>query len=117
VPDVRPYVTRAALTIAPLEIARGTQNKILESMAMGVPVVCSRQASGGVDAVAGEHLLTYDTREQLIGSVLQLLESREMRTRLAAAGRTRVLSNHSWQSSMQRLDALIAAQFERRAAA
>ncbi len=51
VPDVRPYVTRAALTIAPLEIARGTQNKILESMAMGVPVVCSRQAVGGVDAV------------------------------------------------------------------
>ena len=117
VPDVRPYVTRAALTIAPLEIARGTQNKILESMAMGVPVVCSRQASGGVDAVAGEHLLAYDTREQLIGSVLQLLDSRELRARLAAAGRSRVLSNHSWQSSMQRLDALIAAQFERRAAA
>ncbi len=46
VPDVRPYVTRAALTVAPLEIARGTQNKILESMAMGVPVVCSRQAVG-----------------------------------------------------------------------
>ena len=46
VPDVRPYVTRAALTVAPLEIARGTQNKILESMAMGVPVVCSEHASG-----------------------------------------------------------------------
>src|SRR6185295_18166614 len=41
VPEVRSYVTRAALTVAPLEIARGTQNKILESMAMGVPVVCS----------------------------------------------------------------------------
>ena len=41
VPDVRPYVHGSALSVAPLAIARGTQNKILESMAMGVPVVCS----------------------------------------------------------------------------
>ena len=117
VPDVRPYVTRAALTIAPLEIARGTQNKILESMAMGVPVVCSRQASGGVDAVPEEHLLVHDTPAQLIEQILRILDSRELRQRLAVAGRARVLSNHSWPSSMQRLDALIAAQFARRAAA
>jgi polysaccharide biosynthesis protein PslH len=117
VPDVRPYVTRAALTIAPLEIARGTQNKILESMAMGVPVVCSRQACGGVDAVPGEHLLVHDTREQLIEAILQVMGSSELRERLAAAGRARVLSNHSWPSSMQRLDALIASQFQKRVAA
>jgi sugar transferase (PEP-CTERM/EpsH1 system associated) len=117
VPAVQPYVTRAALTIAPLEIARGTQNKILESMAMGVPVVCSRQASGGVDAVAGEHLLAHDTREQQIEAILQVLESRELRARLASAGRARVLSNHNWASSMQRLDALIASQFQQRTAA
>ena len=117
VPDVRPYVTRAALTVAPLEIARGTQNKILESMAMGVPVVCSRQAVGGVDAVAGEHLLAYDTREQLIESTLEVLQSTTRRAQLAAAGRTRVLSHHSWPASMRRVDALIASQFEKRAAA
>jgi len=111
VPDVRPFVTQAALTVAPLEIARGTQNKILESMAMGVPVVCSRQASGGVDAVPGEHLLTYDNPEQLIEAVLSVLDSRQLRTRLAEAGRSRVMNNHSWPSSMQRLDALIASQF------
>ena len=117
VPDVRPYVTRAALTIAPLEIARGTQNKILESMAMGVPVVCSRQAAGGVDAVPGEHLLVHDTPAELVEAIVRILGSRELRRQLADAGRARVLSNHSWPSSMQRLDALIAAQFARRAAA
>jgi sugar transferase (PEP-CTERM/EpsH1 system associated) len=117
VPDVRPYVTRAALTVAPLEIARGTQNKILESMAMGVPVVCSRQAVGGVDAIAGEHLLAYDTREQLIEATLSLLESPERRAQLAVAGRERVRANHSWPASMRRVDALIASQFERRSAA
>jgi len=117
VPDVRPYVTRAALTVAPLEIARGTQNKILESMAMGVPVVCSRQAAGGVDALPDEHLLAYDTREQLIEAMLRLLQSRDTRQRLSESGRARVLSNHSWPSSMRRLDGLIASQFEKRAAA
>ena len=117
VPDVRPFVTRAALTVAPLEIARGTQNKILESMAMGVPVVCSRQAVGGVDAVPGEHLLAYDTREQFIEAILAVLQSADRRAELATAGRARVLSHHSWSASMQRVDALIASQFAKRAAA
>jgi polysaccharide biosynthesis protein PslH len=117
VPDVRPFVTRAALTVAPLEIARGTQNKILESMAMGVPVVCSRQAVGGVDAVPGEHLLAYDTREQFIEAILAILQSTDRRAQLATAGRARVLSHHSWPASMQRVDALIASQFAKRAAA
>src|SRR5690606_4053410 len=55
VADVRPYLHGSALSIAPLFIARGTQNKILECMAMGVPVVTSIEASKGVDAVPGEH--------------------------------------------------------------
>jgi sugar transferase (PEP-CTERM/EpsH1 system associated) len=107
VPDVRPYVTKAALTVAPLEIARGTQNKILESMAMGVPVVCSRQASGGVDATANEHLLTADDAEGYVDAIARVLGSDAERQRLALAGRARVLSHHSWSSSMRRLDALI----------
>ncbi|HKZ72469.1 MAG TPA: TIGR03087 family PEP-CTERM/XrtA system glycosyltransferase, partial [Steroidobacteraceae bacterium] len=61
VADVRPHVRRAALTVAPLRIARGTQNKILESMAMAVPVVASTAAAGGVDGVPGRHLLVADT--------------------------------------------------------
>jgi len=117
VPDVRPYVTRAALTVAPLEIARGTQNKILESMAMGVPVVCSRQAVGGVDAVPGDHLLAYDDDTQCVAAVLGLLDDPAERTRLAHAGRERVLSHHSWPSSMRRVDVLIASQFAKRRAA
>jgi hypothetical protein len=111
VPDVRPYVTRAALTIAPLEIARGTQNKILESLAMGVPVVCSRQAAGGVDAVPGDHLLTYESRDDLVAAIDGILGSAALRQRLADAGRARVLSHHSWPSSMRRLDGMIGQSF------
>ncbi|HQX48125.1 MAG TPA: TIGR03087 family PEP-CTERM/XrtA system glycosyltransferase [Steroidobacteraceae bacterium] len=107
VPDVRPHVRRAALTVAPLAIARGTQNKILESMAMGVPVVCSREASGGVDAVAGEHLLVASNPSQWIDAIEGILGDRAIRQRLSAAGRDRVLSHHSWVASMTRLDGIM----------
>jgi polysaccharide biosynthesis protein PslH len=117
VPDVRPHVTRAALTVAPLAIARGTQNKILESMSMGVPVVCSVRAAGGVDAVAGEHLLTADGAAAYASAITRILDSAAERERLARAGRERVLSHHSWASSMRRLDQLIAGAVERRSGA
>lgn len=107
VPDVRSYVTRAALTVAPLRIARGTQNKILEAMAMGIPVVCSNVAAGGVDAVPGEHFLTADTPADLADAILRVLDEPALRERLARVGRERVLSNHAWPSSMRRLDAII----------
>lgn len=107
VPDVRPHVRRAALTVAPLAIARGTQNKILESMAMGVPVVCSREASGGVDAVADEHLLVASTPSGWVDAVHAILSDATLRQRLAIAGRDRILASHSWAGSMRRLDSLI----------
>ena len=115
VPDVRPYVTRAALTVAPLLIARGTQNKILESMAMGVPVVCSERAAGGVDVVPGEHLLTARGADEYVAAIERVLEAPAERDRLAKAARARVLSHHGWQSSMRRVDELIARVVESRA--
>jgi polysaccharide biosynthesis protein PslH len=107
VPDVRPYVTRAALTVAPLRIARGTQNKILEAMAMGIPVVCSSVAAGGVDAVPEQHLLTADSPEQTCAAILRIIDDPAERSRLSQAGRARVRSNHAWPNSMARLDAII----------
>ncbi|MEZ5532054.1 MAG: TIGR03087 family PEP-CTERM/XrtA system glycosyltransferase [Steroidobacteraceae bacterium] len=107
VPDVRPHVRRAALTVAPLAIARGTQNKILESMAMGVPVVCSPEASGGVDAVAGEHLRVASKPAEWVAAIEEILGSAALRQKLAIAGRERVLSHHSWAASMRRLDGIV----------
>jgi polysaccharide biosynthesis protein PslH len=107
VPDVRPHVRSAALTVAPLQIARGTQNKILESMAMGVPVVCSPQASGGVDAVAGEHLEVASDADQWVAKVAALLDNKGRRQKFATAARARVVSNHSWNASMQKMTTLL----------
>lgn len=107
VDDVRGYIQKCAVNIAPLNIARGTQNKILESLAMGVPVVSSEIAAGGVDAVPGEHFLTGGTHREFADSVLRLLENPEERDLFAKAGRERMITNHNWESSMERLDAII----------
>ncbi len=107
VADVRPFARGAALSVAPLNIARGTQNKILESLAMGVPVVCSPIAASGVDAVAGEHLLTARDPIDYVDAIVRVLENPVERDRLASAGRARVLSHHNWTASMQRLEDLI----------
>lgn len=107
VPDVRPYVLRSALMVAPLNIARGTQNKILEAMAMGVPVVSSQVAAGGVDAVADEHFLVASKPEEYARAILRILEDPNERARLARSGRGRMLSAHYWPNSMQRLDGII----------
>jgi polysaccharide biosynthesis protein PslH len=107
VPEVLPIVRKAALTIAPLGIARGTQNKILESLAMGVPVVSSTAAIAGVDAVPGEHIVRADTPADFAAAVVRLLADSAERRRLAENGRVRMLSHHSWPASMKRLDAII----------
>ena len=107
VPDVRPYLRRAALMVAPLNIARGTQNKILEAMAMGVPVVTTPTAAGGVDAKAGEHFFVARGPEEQASAVLRILEDSGERRRVSMAGRRRMLTHHAWPSSMRRVDEII----------
>lgn len=107
VADVRPYLRRSAAMVAPLNIARGTQNKILEAMAAGVPTVVSRIAAGGVDAIPGEHLLVADTPEEYAQALQRIMDAPAERNRLALAGRERMLSHHAWASSMTRMDRII----------
>jgi sugar transferase (PEP-CTERM/EpsH1 system associated) len=107
VPDVRPYLRRSALMVAPLNIARGTQNKILEAMALGIPVVTSPIAAGGVDASAPSDFVVASTPDEYATAILQIIEDPAERNRLALAGRARMLSHHGWEQSMQRLDGII----------
>jgi hypothetical protein len=108
VADVRPYVRRAAATVAPLLIARGTQNKILESMAMGVPVVASDLAARGVQATPGEHLLSAGTPEDMARAVLSVLQDPRERARLAIAARALIERDYSWASTLAAFDAALA---------
>lgn len=107
VPDVRPYLRKCAVNVAPIEIARGTQNKILESLAMGIPVVTTNVAAEGVDAQPGEHFLVGSNHEEFAEEVIRLLKDRELRQKLSEAGRNRMLERHNWPSSMKKLDSII----------
>jgi len=112
VPDVRPFLQRAALVVAPLNIARGTQNKILEAMAAGVPVVSSALAAKGVDARSPDHFLVASAEDQYVTAILGVLGNPQERQRLSHAGRDRILSHHAWEKSMQRLDNIIGSCLE-----
>jgi polysaccharide biosynthesis protein PslH len=108
VPDVRPYLQGAAVSVAPLRIARGTQNKILESMAMGVPVVSTRQAARGIQAVPGEHLLVAEGPRDFAESVTRLLQEPGLRATLTLAAREQIARTHHWPASMSILDDVLA---------
>jgi len=107
VDDVRSYIHSSAVNVAPLNIARGTQNKILESMSMGVPVIASRLAAKGIDAVPNVHLIVADTPDEYVGAILNLFNNPAERERLSISGRARMLSHHDWGHSMEQLDVLI----------
>jgi sugar transferase (PEP-CTERM/EpsH1 system associated) len=108
VPDVRPYLKDAAVSIAPLRIARGTQNKILESMAAGIPVVATPEAVKGVQVMRGRDIFVAEDSHQFAEMVIDLLTNNELRRVLSEAGRRQVEKTHAWPRSMQILDEIIA---------
>lgn len=106
VPDVRPYVAAASVVVAPLRIARGIQNKVLEGMAMARPVVTTPGALEGINAVHGRDLLVGETAGEIAEAVLSVLDGRAM-AGLGAAARAFVVANHEWASNLRKLDALM----------
>jgi sugar transferase (PEP-CTERM/EpsH1 system associated) len=104
VPDVRPFLKDAVVSVAPLRMARGTQNKILESMAMGLPVVTTPAAAKGIEATPGEHILVAGEPDRFAGKVVEVLMNTQLRLSFANAGREQVNSAHVWSRSMEVLD-------------
>jgi sugar transferase (PEP-CTERM/EpsH1 system associated) len=107
VKDVQPYVRSSAVNVVPLNIARGTQNKILEALAMGVPTVTSVEAAKGVDAIGGEHFLVASNHRQFADDVLRLLSDLKERKKFSEKGRQRMIKKHDWHRSMEKLDEII----------
>lgn len=106
VPDVRPYVAHADVCVAPLRIARGIQNKVLEAMAMARPVVATPGAFEGVRATAGQDLLVADGAEGTATTILAVLDGAH--PGLGIAGRAAVERGYAWSQTLGRLDALLA---------
>ena len=101
VPDVRPYIAHAAVSVAPLRIARGIQNKVLEAMAMATPVVVSPQALEGIDAVPGSELVLAEDAAAFVDAVSTLLAGQDSAAAaIGAAARAKVQRRYSWSSNL-----------------
>jgi glycosyltransferase involved in cell wall biosynthesis len=107
VDDVRPYLADADVAIAPLKIARGIQNKVLEAMAMAKPVVLTSPAAEGIEAIPDKHFVVADTAEDWLENILALERTPEARRQLGAAARELIENEFEWSSRLEPLDALL----------
>jgi polysaccharide biosynthesis protein PslH len=104
VPDTRPWLAAASLVVAPLRIARGIQNKILEAMAMGKPCLVSVGAAQGIDAVNGrDFAIAKDFGEETLFLLKNPIQAAEM----GAAARARMEQSYSWDAQLAPLAALV----------
>lgn len=107
VPDVRRYLSQARVSVAPFLIAAGIQNKILEAMAYGLPVVATRRATQGLSPGVAEAVETAETSEELAARVLDLLENRKLADQKGSEGRAKVVELHNWNTVLSRLRELV----------
>ena len=104
VPDVRPYLQHAGVVVAPLRVARGIQNKILEAMAMQRPVIASADCAAAVDAEKGTELITASTASEFIEAIESQLAHPETAIHIGQAARARVVARYSWEAHMSHID-------------
>ena len=106
VPDVRPYVAHAAAAVAPLRVARGVQNKVIEAMAMGKPVLATPQAAEGLGYMTEDELVVIDDPNQLAQHAIGLLQG-QISQPSGCAARAKVEQAYSWSGQLSRLNDLL----------
>ena len=104
VADTRPFLAAADVVIAPLRIARGIQNKLLEAMAMARPVVATPEAFEGVQAVPGRDLLLASGVDETVQKIAEVLDDRH--PQMGSAARRAVESAHQWSMTLRPLNRL-----------
>ena len=109
VDDVRPWIAHATLAVAPLRIARGVQNKVLEAMAMARAVVVTSAAAKGLSGRPGEVFVSADGAIEFRCAIVALLQDSSRREALGKAAREHVLRHYNWAVNLAVLDELCAA--------
>ncbi len=107
VADVRSYLVRADVSVAPMRIARGVQNKVLEAMALGVPVVATPVAIEGIDVCNGEEVLIATSAGQFAQQVLELLSNAELRKTLTKKAWNKMNQSYNWDLVGSNLEKLL----------
>jgi glycosyltransferase involved in cell wall biosynthesis len=103
VPDVRTYLARSHVSVAPFSIAAGIQNKILEAMAYGLPVVGTSRAVQGLSADARRAVDIADTPEEMAATIVGLIRDPQLAHSRGMEGRLRIAREYDWEQSLGRL--------------
>lgn len=106
VSDIRPYLQRATLAVAPVPYGAGIQNKVLEAMACGTPVICTSQAVSALDLKPGIEASVVDEPDAFAREILRYLDDPLLRQQVGAAGRLYVEKHHTWQNVANRFENL-----------
>jgi sugar transferase (PEP-CTERM/EpsH1 system associated) len=117
VPDVRPFLAAADIVLAPLVVARGVQNKVLEAMAMACPVVLTPTAATGIPGEDEIHFAIAESDEALVDRCLTLLARRPAAQAMGQAARRLVVERMSWAAMLAALPAIVGRAPEQRDAA
>ncbi len=107
VDDIRPWLSAATQAVVPLEIARGVQNKVLEAMAMGLPVVLTSGAANGIPATGGKDFAIADSDEAIAAQIVALHRDPAAAAAMSTAARNFVVEQQSWQAALAPLDKLL----------
>lgn len=113
-PDVRPAMSAARIYVCPMRHGTGMKNKILEAMAMQLPIVCYAPAVSGIDCTPGTHVLVADNPADFARNVIQLFRDPAYADRLGRAGRSLVEDRYSWELRAQTYEDLYARAIARR---
>lgn len=110
VPDVRPYLAQATVAVAPFRVARGVQNKVLEAMAAGLPVVGTTQAFEGIAATAEDGIRIADDPQSFAQELIALLTGNDaVRQQCGLQARRYVEAHHQWLEQGVKLECLLQA--------
>jgi glycosyltransferase involved in cell wall biosynthesis len=112
VPDTRPYLQHARVVVAPLRIARGIQNKVLEGMAMGRPVVVSAPAAQGIQASSGVDFEVASDAGEFASKSLTLMGDEPRSRRMGEVARARVIAAYSWTANLLPFASLLEADVD-----
>jgi len=104
VPEILPYLQKSTLALAPLNYGAGVQNKVLEAMACGIPVIASPLAVSALTIVNGEQVMIGEDAQHYAELILKVLSDPKTAQKIGKAGRTYVEKEHSWKRIGQKLE-------------
>lgn len=107
VENINEYVWNSAVSVAPMRVGAGIQNKILESMALGTPVVTTSIGLEGIDVIQERHIFVSDTPEDFSRSVIRLIKDKDLRMQISREARKLIEENYTWDKALEKLDLLL----------